>query len=239
MNAARKIGAFFDLDGTLLAPPSLEWRFIGYLMERDEIRTVNVARWIARSAGTLLSSGHRAVLTNKYYLARIQESMVGEWEKTIAPGSLPLLIEGIKRMRWHLESGHRVALVTGTLAPLACVLAHHLPYRVEIRATEVEIKNGRFTGRLSGAHLSFEQKVRVMRREAARSGLDLSKSFAYGNEMSDAGMLEAVGHPAALNASWRLDRKARRRRWTILRWSGSHEEKERQVGATLAPREVR
>ena len=142
-------------------------------------------------------------------------------------------------MRWHLESGHRVVLVTGTLAPLACVLARHLPYGVEICGTELEIKNGRFTGRLSGAHLSFEQKVRVMRREAARSGLDLSKSFAYGNEMSDAGMLEAVGHPAAVNASWRLDRKARRRSWTILRWSGSHEEKERQVGATLAPREVR
>jgi fatty acyl-CoA reductase len=165
--------------------------------------------------------------------------VVGEWEKTIAPRSLPLLIEGINRMRWHLESGHRVVLVTGTLAPLARAMARHLPYGVEVRATELETKGGQFTGRLSGAHLSFEQKVRVMRREAARSGLDLSKSFAYGNEMSDAGMLEAVGHPAAANASWRLDRKARRRRWTILRWSGSHEEKERQVGATLAPREVR
>ena len=84
MNAARKIGAFFDLDGTLLAPPSLEWRFIGYLMERDEIRTVNVARWIAQSARAFLSNGHRAVLANKYYLAGIQESVVGEWEKTIA-----------------------------------------------------------------------------------------------------------------------------------------------------------
>jgi HAD superfamily hydrolase (TIGR01490 family) len=239
MNAARKIGAFFDLDGTLLAPPSLEWRFIGYLMERDEIRTVNVARWIARSAGTFLSNGHRSVLANKYYLAGIQESVVGEWKKTIAPGSLPLLIEGINRMRWHLESGHRVVLITGTLAPLARALARHLPCGVEIRATELEMKNGRFSGRLSGAHLSFEQKVRVMRKEAARSGLDLSKSFAYGNEMSDAGMLEAVGHPAAVNASWRLDRKARRRRWTVLRWSGSHKGKKRQIDATLAAREVR
>ena len=79
----------------------------------------------------------------------------------------------------------------------------------------------------------------MIRREAARSDLDLSKSFAYGNEMSDAGMLEAVGHPAAVNASWRLDRKARRRGWTVLRWSGSHEEKKRQIDATLAPREVR
>src|ERR1700751_1499591 len=190
MSAPGKIGAFFDLDGTLLAPPSLEWRFIGYLLERDEIRTVSVARWIARSAKAFLGNGHRAVLANKYYLRGIQECVVGEWEKTIAPGSLPLLTEGINRMRWHLESGHRVVLVTGTLAPLARAMACRLPCGVEIRATELEIENSRFSGRLSGAHLSFDEKVRVMRGEAARSDLDLSKSFSYGNEMSDAGMLE-------------------------------------------------
>ena len=239
MNAPQKAGAFFDLDGTLLAPPSLEWRFIGYLLERDEIRTVSVARWIAQSARAFLGKGHRAVLANKYYLRGIQESVVGEWEKTIAPGSLPLLIEGINRMRWHLESGHRVVLVTGTLAPLARAMACHLPYGVEVRATELEIKDGQFTGRISGVHLSFEEKARVMRREAARSDLDLSKSFAYGNEMSDAAMLESVGHPAAVNASWRLDRKARGRGWTVLRWSGSHEKRKRPIDATLEPREVR
>ena len=239
MNAPQKAGAFFDLDGTLLAPPSLEWRFIGYLLERDEIRTVSVARWIAQSARAFLGKGHRAVLANKYYLRGIQESVVGEWEKTIAPGSLPLLIEGINRMRWHLESGHRVVLVTGTLAPLARAIARHLPYGVEVRATELEIKDGQFTGRISGVHLSFEEKARVMRREAARSDLDLSKSFAYGNEMSDAGMLDSVGHPAAVNASWRLDRKARGRGWTVLRWSGSHEKRKRPIDATLEPRELR
>jgi phosphoserine phosphatase len=130
-------------------------------------------------------------------------------------------------------------LVTGTLAPLARAMARHLPHGVEVRATELEIRDGQFIGRLSDAHLSFEQKVRVMRREAARSGLDLFKSFAYGNEMSDAGMLGAVGHPAAVNPSWRLDRKARRCGWTILRWSCSHEEMKRPIDATLAPREVR
>jgi HAD superfamily hydrolase (TIGR01490 family) len=239
MNAPQKIGAFFDLDGTLLAPPSLEWRFIGYLMERDEIRTVSVARWIAQSARAFLGNGHRAVLANKYYLRGIQESVVGEWERTIEAGSLPLLIEGINRVRWHLESGHSVVLVTGTLAPLARAMARHVPYGVEICATELEKKDDRFTGRLSGAHLSFEEKERVIRREAARSDLDLFSSFAYGNEMSDVGMLEAVGHPAAVNASWRLDRKARRRGWTVLRWSGSHEEKKRPIDATFAPREVR
>src|ERR1700745_4180215 len=146
MNAPQKAGAFFDLDGTLLAPPALEWRFIGYLLERDEIRTVSVARWIAQSARAFLVSGHRAVLANKYYLAGIHESVVGEWEKTIAPGSLPLLVDGIDHVRWHLERSHRVVLVTGTLAPLARAIARHLPCGAKVRATELETSDDCFTG---------------------------------------------------------------------------------------------
>ena|ERR1700719_4483600 len=245
MNAPGRIGAFFDLDGTLLAPPSLEWRFIGYLMARDEIRTAYVARWAAQSAKTFLGSGRGAVLASKYYLAGIHESVVGGWEKTIAPGSLALLVDGIDRVRWHLERSHRVVLVTGTPAPLARAIASHLPCGVEVRATELEIGNGRFTGRVSGAHVSFEEKARVIREEAAACDLDLSQSFAYGNEMSDAKMLEAVGHPATVNASWRLRRKWRKRGWIVYSWtdsyswSDSREEKKRPTNGALAPREAR
>src|SRR5271155_1422782 len=127
MNAASKIGAFFDLDGTLLAAPSLEWRFIGYLLERDEITTVNVARWNAHAAKTILTGGRRPVFANKYYLAGIRESIVEEWERTFEPGSLSLFAAGIDRLRFHLESGHQVALVTGTIAPLARVIQRYLP----------------------------------------------------------------------------------------------------------------
>ena len=242
MSTPRKIGAFFDLDGTLLAPPSLEWRFIRYLLERDEIKTQNVADWIAESARTLGNGWRCAVLANKHYLAGIHESFVEEWANTITqstPGLLPWFAEGINHVRRHVECGHRVVLVTGTLALLALAIAGHLPRGVEVRATELEIGDGCFTGRISGTYLGFEEKARVIRREAARSDLDLSNSFAYGNEMSDAAMLEVVGHPVAVNASWRLDRKARRRGWTVLRWSGSHEEKKRTIDATLAGRVVR
>jgi len=239
MNAPGRIGAFFDLDGTLLAPPSLEWRFIGYLMARDEIRTANVARWAAQSAKTFLGSGRGAVLANKYFLAGIHESVVGEWEKTVAPGSLPLLVDGIDRVQWHLERRHRVVLVTGTLAPLARAIASHLPCGVEVRATELEIGNGRFTGRVSGAHLSFEEKARVIREDAAGCHLDLIQSFAYGNEMSDARMLEAVGNPAAVNAPWRLEREAQKRGWTIYRWTDSRGIKKRPTNAVLTPKEAR
>lgn len=239
MNTPGKIGAFFDLDGTLLAPPALEWRFIGYLLERDEIRTQNVAGWVAESAKALLSGGRRAVFANKHYLAGIHESVIAEWANTITDRSLPLFIEGIDRMRRHLECGHRVLVVTGTLAPLARTIIRLLPRGVEVRATKLEMQEGCFTGRLCGPHLSFEEKARVIRENAEEFNLDLFKSFAYGNEMSDAKMLGAVGNPVAVNASWGLKREARKRGWRRYSWRDSVGEKKRTPHSALAPKEAR
>jgi putative phosphoserine phosphatase/1-acylglycerol-3-phosphate O-acyltransferase len=243
MKTPEKIGAFFDLDGTLLAPPSLEWRFIGYLFERDEIRIQNVAHWVAESAKVLLNGGRRAVFANKLYLAGLHESIVGEWAITITsrstPGSLRWFVEGVDEVRRHLEFGHRVVLVTGALAPLARAIAGHLPRGVEVRATNLETRNGFYTGEISGAHLGFDEKARVIRKYAAEFDLDLRQSFAYGNEMSDARMLEAVGHPAAVNASWRLKREARKRSWRVYSWRDSRDEKNRTPNSALATKEAR
>jgi HAD superfamily hydrolase (TIGR01490 family) len=238
MSASGKIGAFFDLDGTLLAPPSLEWRFIGYLLERDEITTKNVARWVVQSAKALLNRGRYAIFANKHYLAGIHEPAIAEWASTVTRASLPLFAEGIDRMQQHLECGHRVVLVTGTLAPLARVVTCHLPGGVEVRATKVETQEGCFTGRISGTHLSFEEKVRVIREYAEEFDLDLRQSFAYGNEMSDAKMLEAVGHPAAVNASRSLEREARKRAWRVYSWRDSRGEKTRTPHSAMAPKEA-
>ena len=111
------------------------------LLERDEITTKNVARWVAQSARNL--SEWRA--TARYsQTSTISPEFTNLWSQsgrnTIAHGSLPLFVEGIDRMHRHLERGHRVVLVTGTLAPLARAIARHLPRGVEVRATKLEIQ---------------------------------------------------------------------------------------------------
>ena len=159
--------------------------------------------------------------------------------KRLRMESLPLFVEGIDRVRRHLECGHRVVVVTGTLAPLAHAIIRLLPRGVEVRATKLEMQDGCFTGRLSGPHLSFEEKARVIREDAEEFDLDLHESFAYGNEMSDAKMLEAVGHPAAVNASWSLKREARKRGWPIYSWNDSRVEKKPTSHSALAPKEAR
>jgi len=58
-----------------------------------------------------------------------------------------------------------------------------------------------------------------VREIAVREGLDLSRCTAFGDSVNDRYMLEAVGHPRAVNPDRTLGRLARERGWTVLRWA--------------------
>ena len=74
-----QIAAFFDLDGTLLPAPSLEWRFIAYLLSQDEISADHMICWLGHWAKTFPRNPRAAANANKYYLAGLRESLVGDW----------------------------------------------------------------------------------------------------------------------------------------------------------------
>jgi fatty acyl-CoA reductase len=218
MNSSAQIGAFFDLDGTLLAPPSLEWRFVGYLLARDQIRSRNLARWLGHFAATVFRSPLAAIEGNKRYLSGLQESLAADWSNSHAACDLPFFPQGLARMAWHHAQQHHIFLVTGTLAPLARQIASQFPCPVEIFATELEVRDRHWTGQLATNHRSGETKARTLRALAAQRNLALAHSFAYGNQMADLPMLEVVGHPVAVNPSAELANRARGRCWAICRW---------------------
>jgi len=219
MSPTGKIGAFFDLDGTLLPGPSLEWRFIAWLAARDEIGGVDVARWVARFAGTILRDPRAATVGNKAYLRGLRESLAEGWEDSLSPLSLRPFAAGLARLQWHAAQGHRVFIVSGTLAHLARAFVRRLVTPAEVIATELEASDGRWTGDISGRHMSGEEKARAIRRVAARFGLSLWESYAYGNSVTDLPMLDSVGHRVAVNAPLRLRRIARSEGWQSCVWS--------------------
>jgi HAD superfamily hydrolase (TIGR01490 family) len=218
-SAPERIGAFFDLDGTLLPPPSLEWRFVAYLLAREEMGGAEIGRWLAHSAKSVLRDPRGATSGNKMYLAGLRESLAVDWHDSLAPGAPRFFPAGIERMVWHLAQGHRVFLVSGTLEPLARAVARHLPGYVEVCATPLETRAGRWTGRIAGAHMSGEAKGRAVRSMAARFGLALWESYAYGNSVTDLPMLDAVGRRVAVNPRGRLRRIARREGWESCVWT--------------------
>ena len=60
-----------------------------------------------------------------------------------------------------------------------------------------------------------------MRAYAADHGVDLSASSAYTDSRSDIELLEAVGHPFAVNPDRALRQAAKARGWPVLHFSSS------------------
>jgi HAD superfamily hydrolase (TIGR01490 family) len=221
------VGAFFDIDGTLLPAPSLEWRFIGYLLEHDEISSGHVARWLVRFAASFWRDPQAAALGNKLYLRGISEALVDDWEKSLAPtfNSLPFFDEALRRIAWHRAQGHRVFLVSGTLAPLARVVARGLAACVsgdiEVCGTELVVLPGSeriWTGQIAGEHMGGAAKLRAVQVFAARNGVDLARSYAYGDSTADLQMLSTVGRGTAVNPTRGLAREARKWGWETCAW---------------------
>jgi phosphoserine phosphatase len=82
-------------------------------------------------------------------------------------------------------------------------------------ATRMVVADGKYTGDLDFyAFGGF--KAQAMTELAERHGWDLADCYAYSDSNTDLPMLEAVGHPYAVNPDRALRREAIEREWPIL-----------------------
>ena len=143
-------------------------------------------------------------------------------ENLLADLIRPCLFPGaLEALRTHQQAGRRTVLVTGSLDFIIAPLARLLGVTDALSVTLGE-HEGRFTGELTTPPLSEGEKARVVQEYGARHQLDLGESYAYGNDPADIPMLEAVGHPVAVNPHGALSRLAAAQGWEVRRWSLPH-----------------
>ena len=112
-------------------------------------------------------------------------------------------------------------------------LAHSLGMTSGIGTRSVVV-DGVYTGELDGPFCYGEGKVQAMRELADWQGYDLSQCYAYSDSASDLPMLEAVGHPVAVNPDGKLERHARRHGWPIVIFSQRTKSVIRRTAASVA-----
>ncbi|MCU1489501.1 MAG: hypothetical protein JWM85_906 [Acidimicrobiaceae bacterium] len=121
----------------------------------------------------------------------------------------------IQRVREHRALGHKTLLITGALDFVVAPLAPLFDEIVCARLGEVD---GRFTGEMVTTPPTGEARAILMESWAARFGLGKDQTVAYADSTSDLPMLEAAGHPVAVNPEPKLAAVARRRGWPIEHW---------------------
>ncbi len=213
--------AVFDLEGTVLGTNVIDtylWIRLAASPRREWARRLFD---LARRAPGLLASEQRdrGEFLRKFYrryngapVEEIHRLAAEAFSEVVLPNAFP---EGMRRIREHRTAGHRVVFLTGaldfTIAPMA-------PLADVVASARLRQEDGRYTGELEEVPYAGDARASYLRRLAKELGADLSKSYAYGDAISDLPMLESVGNPVAVNPDPRLRRIARDRRWAIERW---------------------
>ena len=87
--------------------------------------------------------------------------------------------------------------------------------------------------------MSGGAKLRAVTELAAHYGINLARSYAYGDSAADVPMLSAVGYGVAVNPTRRLARVARRRGWQSCDWEKTFGEIPYAAARQLASKAVR
>jgi putative phosphoserine phosphatase/1-acylglycerol-3-phosphate O-acyltransferase len=215
-----KVGAFFDLDQTLLAGFSAaaffrERIFSGRMAPRDMAEAL--LGTLSFALGRTGFSGMMSATTAAYRgLAESVLEEVGEevFAKHLATQIYP---ESRALVRTHREMGHTVAIISSATRYQAAPLARDLGIE-NVLCTELVVRDGVFTGEVVRPTCYGEGKAAAGRKLAERYDLDLDESYFYTDSHEDLPLLEIVGRPRPLNPNRALAQIAKERQWPVRRF---------------------
>ncbi len=211
--------AIFDLDNTLLAGDS-DYLWGVFLVEqgmveREHYERENQRYYAQYQAGTLdifefLDFQLRPLAQHDLTtLHALRERFMRE---KIVPIMLPkarALIES------HRERGHDLLIISATnrfiTGPIAA--AYGVP---GLLASELEMKDGRYTGKVAGIPCYREGKVTRLEQWLGEKNMQPEESWFYSDSHNDILLLEKVTHPVAVDPDAQLLDYARKKDWPVI-----------------------
>src|ERR1700749_864152 len=216
-----KIGAFFDLDGTLVAG------FTAVILTQERLRRRDMG------VGELISMVTAGL---NHQLGRIEfEELISKASGALRGRPLSDLEEIGERLfnqkiesriypemrelvRAHMARGHTVVLSSSALTiqvgPVARFLGiiNTLTNKFETNA------EGLLTGDVLKQILWGPGKAAAVQKFAAENGIDLKDSYFYADGDEDVALMYLVGNPRPTNPEGKMAAVAKRRGWPILRF---------------------
>ena len=214
-----RTAAFFDLDKTLISRSST-LAFTGPFYRHGLIsRSAMIRGAFAQAVFRRAGAGQARMERIRTQVGRLCRGWPAEGVRDIVRANLDALIvpllydEARTLVAGHQAAGRDVIVVSASghevVDPIAALLGADT-----VIATQMVIADGRYTGDV--AFYAFgEAKAARIRELAAERGYELPGCYAYSDSITDLPMLEAVGHPTAVNPDRALRRVAAQRGWPI------------------------
>jgi HAD superfamily hydrolase (TIGR01490 family) len=213
----------FDLDHTLV-PYDSEMAFVSFLIDEKRLEQADVEALSAELTASYNRGEAATIEFTQFYLGLLSSFPLAELDvlrdRWIAQRVRPAIHDAARRLvRQHLSHGDAVVVTTAVFRYLAepQVREFGIP---NLLATEAEVVDGRFTGRVSGMANAREGKVERLLAWLSDNGRTLSdfgEVWVYADSINDLALLSHATHPIAVNPDPALSAHARHAGWET-RW---------------------
>lgn len=217
--AGPAVGAFFDLDGTLVAGftaaahASDRLRHgkarIGEVLGvveaslRYKLGRMQFERLLARGAGYLRGES----------LAELDAAGQRVFTEQVADKLYPLMRQIVEA---HRDRGHILVMSSSALTIHAKPVARALGIADVVCNTFELDSGGLLTGRIAGPIIWGRQKASAVQRFCSERGVELGQSYFYADGDEDAALMQLVGHPRPVNPRPGLAGMAASEGWPVL-----------------------
>lgn len=219
-----RTAAFFDLDKTIIAKSSTlafsRSFYQGGLINRRAVLRSAYAQFVYLVGG----ADHDQMERMREYLS----SLVAGWDvqtvKDIVAETLHTIVdpivydEAVTLMEEHRTGGRDVVVVSSSGAEVVEPIGEMLGANRVVATQMVVDHGGAYTGEIA-FYAYGDNKAEAIRKLAKEHGYDLARSYAYTDSITDLPMLEAVGHPCAVNPDRALRKAAAENGWPVLIFS--------------------
>lgn len=215
--------ALFDLDNTLLGGDS-DHAWGDYLCERG---ILNGAVYKARN-DAFYQDYLAGKLDNEAYLnftmdifGRHDMAQLDQWHREFMRDRIDsmMLPKAHALLAKHRDAGDTLVIITATNRFVTAPIAQKLDVE-HLIATECEMVEGRYTGKVTDVPSFREGKVTRLNRWMAENGHSLEDSYFYSDSMNDLPLLELVTHPVAVDPDENLRAEALKRGWAMISLRG-------------------
>jgi HAD superfamily hydrolase (TIGR01490 family) len=211
--------AIFDLDNTLLDGDSdyLWGQFLAKqgLVDGDWYEQENQRFYDEYKAGTLdifefLEFSLRPLSENNpEKLAQLHQQFMDECIR-------PIITQASRdKIAEHAQRGDILLIITATNKFITGPIAEELDIE-NILATDPEVIDGHYTGKVSGTPCFREGKVERLSEWLKQNGLNLADSYFYSDSHNDLPLLEQVSKPVAVDPDETLQQHAQMKGWDII-----------------------
>ncbi|MBD3635043.1 MAG: HAD family hydrolase [Methylophaga sp.] len=211
--------AIFDLDNTLLGGDSdfLWGRYLceNGIVEEEAYRRANEHYYQQYLEGCLDIYEFLEFVFRP--LASHDMQTLESWREAYLEQKIkPLLLPAAEALvETHRSQGDTLLIITATNSFLTRPIAQMMGIE-NLIATDPEIVNGRFSGRVAGQPSFQHGKVERLRQWLQSRGEELKDSTFYSDSHNDLPLLELVDTPVAVDPDPKLQAVAQKRGWRIL-----------------------